>query len=153
MTGPTAKPLPQVPLNISPPELNHLRFERKQGKGPEAGEFQVPLSTGLSVARFSEDEIGVELSVGIHDLPAFDIEASYRARFQIVSTEEFEDLETALKTVAARIAPAALYPFVRETLASTLQRAGISLPLLPVLNFGAMFEPATVELPPLSEDG
>jgi len=103
------------------------------------------------VARFSDDEIGVELSVGLKDLPGFEIEATYRARFQIISTEEVEDLEVTLKTVAARIAPAALYPFVREVIASTLQRAGVSLPLLPVLNFGAMFDPETVELPPSTD--
>lgn len=150
MSGQKANPLPQLPIAISPPELWRLEFKRKQVKEQdiEVGD-EVPLLTGLSIARLATDEIGVELSLSIQELPQFAIEVSYRSRFQVQSTEQVDDLAGMLKTIAARIAPATLYPFVRETVASVLARAGVDAPLLPVLNFAKMFDPDEIELPPI----
>lgn len=153
MSGQKAKPLPQLPISISPPELWKLEFERKDSD-ESAAELptEIPLATGLSVARFGTDEIGVELSVALRELPTFSAEVSYRARFQVRKTEDIDDLEVALKTIATRIAPATLYPFVREAIASAAARAGLQMPVLPVLNFAAMFSASEVELPPVTPE-
>lgn len=148
MSGSTAKSQGQLPIAISAPELWHLTFERL-ADAVESGDSdsELSLNTELGVARLAQDEIGVQLTVSIKEGAPFMISVCYRARFQVEPTEELGSLEDVLRIIAARIAPGALYPFAREAISSCLSRAGIQAPLLPVLNFGAMFDPKEIELP------
>jgi preprotein translocase subunit SecB len=146
MSDSSARNQGQLPIAISAPELWHLTFERL-AEAVESDESALSLNTELGVARLAQDEIGVQLTVSIKEGAPFTISVTYRARFQVEPTEELGSLDEVLKIIAARIAPGALYPFAREAISSCLARAGIRAPLLPVLNFGSMFDPGDIELP------
>lgn len=150
MSEPTAKQPNPLPIVISAPELWRLSFERRPDT-PWVEGTDPTLNTGLGVTRTAEDEIEVELSVSIEEGAPFSVFVGYRARFHVQSTEGLGSLEQVLSTIAARIAPTTLYPFVREAIGNALMRAGIQAPLLPILNFGTMFNPGEIEVPPPPE--
>jgi preprotein translocase subunit SecB len=146
MSDSTAKHQGQLPIAISAPELWHMTFERL-AEAVDSDDSELSLNTELGIARLAQDEIGVQLTVFIKEGTPFMISVTYRARFQVEPTEELGSLDEVLRIIAARIAPGALYPFAREAISSCLARAGIQAPLLPVLNFGSMFDPGEIELP------
>jgi preprotein translocase subunit SecB len=146
MSDSTVKNQAQLPIAISAPELWHITFDRLT-EAVEGDDFELSLNTELGVARLAQDEIGVQLTVSIKEGAPFMISVAYRARFQVEPTEELGSLDEVLRIIAARIAPGTLYPFAREAISSCLARAGMQAPLLPVLNFGSMFDPGDIELP------
>lgn len=54
-----------------------------------------------------------------------------------------------LSEVAVRVGPVVVYPYLRETLSTLSTRAGMAPIVLPVMNVGAVFDPADLG----SEDG
>jgi preprotein translocase subunit SecB len=138
-------------VRLSAPELWRLEFTRNELIQDFKGEAP-PLLFGLGLNRLANNKIGVELSVEIKDFPPVSMTVSYRAVFELDRADsKGESFEKELKFVAAKLAPTALYPFLRETVAITLVKAGLPPLIAPVVNFASVFDADEVVLPPMSE--
>lgn len=134
-------------VRTSAPTLSRIEFEFSGQALP--AEFELNTEFGLSVHRFSLLEIGIEFSVSIVEVPELQLAAAYRMVFRLdPEFPEAKDPEKAFKQVAARLAPLAMYPFLREVLASTALKAGLPQVVLPIQNVGDLFEAESIEVPP-----
>lgn len=92
-----------------------------------------------------EDLLTVRLRYRMIDPAVMDIDVAYAVVLRRTEKFEFDgDDLTAWRHVAARLAPVILYPFVRETIATTLQKAGLEGPMPPILDFRRVFDPANI---------
>jgi preprotein translocase subunit SecB len=133
-------------LKLSTPELWHLSFTRHELNEVFSSEFP-PLLFGLGLNRISSHSLGVELSVEIKDFAPLSLRATYRAVFELADTVDPEAVDSQLRFVAAQLGPSALYPFIRETVVTTAQKAGLPPLLPPIVNFRSVFDPNQISLP------
>ncbi len=137
---------------ISPPALARMDFDF----GGVGMAEDTPTSTEyeLSIHRFAHLTAGVEFSASIVDVPELRLSATYRMVFTLApESPEAQQPETAFQQIAARLAPLAMYPFLRETLASAAMKAGLPPIILPIQNVGALFKADDIEVsPPPEED-
>lgn len=138
-------------LRLSPPELWRLEFARKEPAGEVDESTELPLVFGLALNRVAVNKLGIELSVELKDFPPLTILVAYRSVFELDSTETGAALERDLKHIAAQVGPAALYPYVREAVSSTVARAGLPPLVPPIVNFRNVFDPDEVTLPAAPE--
>lgn len=132
-------------VRISAPKLVALEFAFT---GEALPEEPLNVEFGLSLHRFGALELGVEFSVEIKEVPDLTARVAFRMIFSLVEgSPEASNPELALRLVAARMAPVAMYPFMREALASVSQKALLEPLLLPVRNIGAMWDPEGIVLP------
>jgi preprotein translocase subunit SecB len=136
----------------SPPELAKLHFSRDDAAPTSQTNQAPPLLFSLELSRFSTNRLGVELTVEIKDFAPLQILAAYRCVFAIESDSELGDVEQELRLVAAQIGPSALYPFLREAIASTVAKAGLPAVVPPIVNFRGVFNPDEVVLPPVPDE-
>jgi hypothetical protein len=133
-------------VRIGGPNLHTLRFSWGGTEPPELTTSEVEYTLGLH--RFGRSEIGVEFGIRIEGVPDLEAEVSYRMIVSLKDgSSEAENPDTALRQIAARLAPVAIYPFLREGLASVATRAGIRDLILPIQNVGALFSPDEISLP------
>jgi hypothetical protein len=129
-------------------ELQRLSFEQIED-APEEG-FEPSLQFGIGLARLEELVLGVEYIVRFVENPYVRFEAAYRGAFE--RGEPFAEGESETQfwqSVAARIAPTVLYPYLRETASGVLGKAGFGRITLPIVMAGAMFKPEGLEIPPV----
>lgn len=108
---------------------------------------------GIRLARLASNRIGTELSLRFSDDSYKNVSIGYRIECTIDLTPDGgASLDEALKVAAAQIGPAALYPYIRETLGTLSLKAGGRPVVLPVVSFRNTFELAKVELPQYSSD-
>ena len=74
---------------------------------------------------------------------------AYRADFTLEVAEGTppEVYEAEMQRTAAYLAPATLYPFIREVVLTTIMRSGLTPFVLPIANFRQMFDPDQIVLP------
>ena len=137
-------------LRLSPPELWRLHFTRHELPQDFSSE-PPPLLFGLGLNRIAENRLGVELSVEIKDFPPLSVSAAYRSVFEL-DANSGTDIDEQLRVIAAQVGPAALYPFLRETITSVVMKAGLPPVVPPVVNFRSVFNPKEVALPPVREE-
>lgn len=134
-------------VRISAPRLVALEFSFTGDALPDE-----PLNVefGLNLHRFGALELGVEFSVEIKDVPDLAARVAFRMIYSLVEgSPEASDPDLAFRLVAARMAPVAMYPFMREALVSVSQKALLEPLLLPVRNIGALWDPGAIALPVL----
>lgn len=133
-------------LKLSTPELWHLSFTRHELSEAFSSEFP-PLLFGLGLNRISFRALGVELSVEIKDFAPLSLRATYRSVFELADSVDPHEVDSQLRFVAAQLGPSALYPFIRETVVTTAQKAGLPPLLPPIVNFRSVFDPGQISLP------
>lgn len=141
-------------LKLSTPELWQLSFTRHELSEAFSTEFP-PLLFGLGLNRISSHSLGVELSVEIKDFKPLALRASYRAVFELAESVDTNEIDQQLRFIAAQVGPSILYPFIRETVVSTVVKAGLPPLLPPVVNFRSVFDPDQIALPDIvdSDEG
>lgn len=136
-------------VEITPPKLYLMEFSYDRTDLPER---PFDISYTLGVHRFSLHRIGVQFGAEIAGVPDLTAKAIYRMIFTLrAGSPEAEDPEAAFATLIARMAPVAMYPFVREAFASMAQKALMPHLILPVQNIGSLWSLGEVEVPPPPE--
>jgi preprotein translocase subunit SecB len=121
--------------------LKELVFSRKEGFSQKP-EFEMELVSSVSLSG-SEDKMNLELSCNISDKNEFfNIKCTMIGIFSV--TSENKNME--LKEFAEYNAPALIFPYIRETIASTTTRAGIPPVVIPPINLTAIKGKTTGEL-------
>ncbi len=123
--------------------LQELSFERLEGAPPE-GKHETPVEFGLSVGDPSSGSLPIRLAVTIDERPAYRLRVVYGAVFRPTEDAPDENREASWRIVAARLAPTILYPFIRETIATVLQKAGLPALIAPVINFASLLPPEEI---------
>ncbi|MCZ8203391.1 protein-export chaperone SecB [Gemmatimonas sp.] len=152
MSRDASKDMHSAGLKVSPPELWQLSFTRHELSEAFSTEFP-PLLFGLGLNRITSHSLGVELSIEIKDFKPLTLRASYRAVFELEDSVDPNDTDQQLRFVAAQVGPSILYPFIRETVVSTVVKAGLPPLLPPVVNFRSVFDPNQIALPELVDSG
>lgn len=135
----------ELGLDVRSFRLDHLLFDRR-GRPPEA-KHQVDIQVGLGVVPPERDTILVRLEMKVRDESFMRIETAWVVELCKTSSFEFNGTEEeAWRHIAARLAPVLLYPFVRETIVSTLKKAGLDEPIPPILDFRQVFDPDSISL-------
>jgi len=139
---------PEVRL-VAGPELWNFEFQRKAEPKALSEEAMANLNFSLSITRFPERKLGVELSAIVEDPPRLKIVATFRTVFEIVAeASDAVDEEKIWRAVGALIAPGMMYPFIREMITSATQKAGLPAIVPPLVVFANVFDPNTINLPP-----
>ncbi|MFL5806940.1 MAG: protein-export chaperone SecB [Roseiflexaceae bacterium] len=135
-------------VKMSPPELWRFEFIRDAANDDQTDLEELSFSFGLGLSRPSLERLAVEFSIEIKGTLTIQISVVYRAIFEIdMPDAKPEELEQELRFVAANLAPTALYPFARETVATTVAKSGLPPLIPPIINFRTLFDPKTVEFP------
>jgi preprotein translocase subunit SecB len=135
---------PPVNVNLEGLFLLALDFQSK-GK-PQGGLLNVPVNLKLALLRPEENVLVADLSLTIDMPTVVSATITYRCVFRAAAAP-VEEPNLYWRMVAARIAPAVAYPYIRETFGYLSLKAGHPQPLLPVMNVGAFFDPQTIDLP------
>jgi hypothetical protein len=136
----------EVPIRVTTPELWQFEFVRNDLSDPKASWDEIPLEFALRITRVAAPAIGAELSLSINDSPLARINVSYRALFEVVLPDaSSETIEKELNRVISNLAAPTLYPFIRETVITTVAKAGLQRIGLPIVNFQRLFQ--EMELP------
>jgi preprotein translocase subunit SecB len=128
------------------PTLEGLTF-KAEPRRPIADQEQVQLNFGLRMRRVSLNVLGVQLALEVRGVDGLELGISYTAAFSVENADG-DELDRHLRFVAAQLGPSTLYPFLRETVVSLLQKAGLPVVVPPILQLGRMMDPADVKLPP-----
>jgi preprotein translocase subunit SecB len=113
--------------------LKELVFSRKEGFS-EKPELDVKLGANVSFSP-DEDRLIFEMSCKIKDKKEFfKIKCTMIGFFSIIKGKE----NMGLKEYSNLNAPAAIFPYIRETIASTTTMAGIPPVLIPPINLAAI---------------
>jgi preprotein translocase subunit SecB len=109
--------------------LRELVFSRKEGFS-DRPEFDVQLESNISLSP-EEDKLIYEMSCKIKDKKGFfNIKCTMIGFFSVIEGKE----NMGLKEYSNLSAPAAIFPYIRETIASTTTRAGIPPIIIPPVN-------------------
>jgi preprotein translocase subunit SecB len=131
-------------IKIHSCRLDSLVFHRR-GQ-PSESEHAIESEVGLGVSEPQGNLLTVRLNYRMADAAVMDIDAAYVVVLRRTEKFEFDGDElTAWRHIAARLAPVILYPFIRETIAATLQKAGLEGPMPPILDFRHVFDPANIK--------
>lgn len=132
-------------VRLSQPRLRQMEFDWRGAAEPgTVPRFQF----GMELYRHSAGSLGVDFTVTAVDAPGLTAQVTYGVLFEIEEgSPEGREPERALRMLAARVAPVTLYPFCREMLVSTAQRAGLTDFVLPVSNVGALWTLEEIPLP------
>jgi len=113
--------------------LKDLVFSRKEGY-PDKSVFDVQLESGVSFSP-NEDKLVYEMSCEIKDENEFFyIKCTMIGFFSVIEGKE----NMGLKEYSNINAPAALFPYIREVIASTTTRAGIPPVIIPPTNLSVI---------------
>ena len=142
-----AEAVPLTPgIRLHALTLHDVEFRRTGAKVP-AADTEIPTLFQLGTTRLQAEALGVEFSLEVNLPDTFFARVVYRAVFvregPPVSAEEEEAM---WRAVAGRVAPMAIYPYIRETLSGLTARAGLPAVVLPILNIGGMFPPESIRI-------
>jgi len=113
--------------------LKELVFSRKEGFS-DRPDLDVQLESNVSFSP-DEDRLIYEMSCGIKDeSDFFNIRCTMIGFFSVIEGKE----NMSLKEYSNLNAPAAIFPYIRETIASTTTRAGIPPILIPPINLNLL---------------
>jgi preprotein translocase subunit SecB len=128
--------------------LQLLEFYRTSDGDIEPGvdvDAEIKWSLGLEWIAY-QSIIGVELGVTLNAPAHFRLRAVFRAILEPKAPKE-DDMYW--RTLAARVGPVVLFPFVRETVAAATARSGFPAAIMPIISAGNLFDPATINMPPV----
>lgn len=139
----------QTTVHISPPELTQLEFKLGEAAGGISSWRELQFELGLRLARLAIDRLGVELEIELKNTAAIACKAAYRATYTLDLSHPNDDraIERELRNVVMQLGPTTLFPFLRETIATTVAKAGLPPLILPLINLRTMFEEAQIEIP------
>lgn len=137
-----------IKVRVSVPELVRLDFTRHDN-AIQADDDDFGLTFNLRLARISLYCIGTELELTLTNSIRMSCSVAYRADFTLEVAEGTppEVYEAEMQRTAAYLAPATLYPFIREVVLTTIMRSGLTPFVLPIANFRQMFDPDQIVLP------
>ncbi|HEX9939013.1 MAG TPA: hypothetical protein VGB15_17865 [Longimicrobium sp.] len=142
-------------VRITAPALASLHFDWEGSRATlEQQEAPMQVEYVLNLSRFNRLAMGVGFGLHVVGIEGLTASAVFRMTAELdPDSSEASEPETAFRQFAARIAPLAIYPFVREALASAAIRANLPSIVLPITNVGSVFTPDEIELPdPPSEE-
>lgn len=142
---------PEVNILVSLPELWQFTFERHEVDVNEdlldPSNTQPILTFGIGLNRFSRERIGVEFQMEVSVQSLLTINIAYRAIFDFeMEGASDEEIEREMRSIS-RIGAQTLYPFIRESVVSLLQKAGMPPLVPPLINFQEMFNPDEIDIP------
>lgn len=132
---------------VQAPQMWEVHLERTDAEAVPAGESGA-LAFELGFLRGPDNDVGVQLTVTVRDVPGAIISAAFRATFRLETTEGEADVETRMKMVAGHVAPSVIYPYIREAISTVAQRAGLRSVTLPIINFSTFFSLDEIDFPP-----
>ncbi|MFC1531203.1 protein-export chaperone SecB [Gemmatimonadota bacterium] len=133
-------------IDIVSCRLDHIHFIRRGGSEDVDDSREVDTKVELGVAAPEGDTLSVRLKLTLDDAPVARISVAYVVTLRKTEQFRFEGSEAdAWRNIAARLAPVILYPFLRETVATTLQKSGLPGPVPPILDFRRVFEPSEIK--------
>lgn len=113
--------------------LKELVFSRKQGF-PDRPELNIQLESGVSFSP-DEDRLVYEMSCEIKDeKDFFNIKCTMIGFFSVMEGKE----NMGLREYSKLNAPAAIFPYIREAIASTTTKAGIPPVIIPPINLNSL---------------
>ena len=137
---------PEAPVRVTLLRLHELEFEPLGGALPETNEL--PMELGLGVGEPQGGVLPVRLTVTVEASPCYRVSVTYEGRFAHLRAVQGAEDETGFwRVVASRLAPTILYPYIRETITTVLQKAGLPPLAVPILNFGEVFDVEKVVFP------
>jgi hypothetical protein len=135
-------------LEIMPPELVRLDFEKldrhKEGTRGAKVRSDVLLGFARPELRIFTARMGLKIRVP----GQFQVELMYEAGFRVSGEGGPQELEHFLRECGAWVAPTVLFPYVRETLTTVMQKAGFPPSVAPLLSSRSMFSPDEIQFPP-----
>ncbi len=133
---------------VAGPELTALEVRKEDTVREFAPDHQVEFRLNLGLNRLGPNVLGIELSVQITNLPGVTLAVAYRSVIEIDNPPTDPDALThALRQVGGRVAPSLMYPFIREAVVSSLQRAQLPAFVPPIVNFANVFDLETLAVP------
>jgi hypothetical protein len=137
----------EVGIRATLPVAWEIRFVREQPDGPVPEESPIQVKFNLTLARPHARHLIVALQAIIGGLAWSELIVAYRMAYFIKGEIDDASLRKMLHQLGTHTGPAALYPFVREAVASTTQRAGLSGIALPIMDFARIKWETPIELP------
>ena len=132
----------QLGIELVSHRLDELHFMREGQPDPGGPARPVDIQVQLSVSEPEGESLSVRVGLRMKDPSVMSIDAAYIVVLRMTDQFLFEgSVEEEWKKIASRLAPVILYPFLRETIASTLQKAGLEVPMTPILDFRRVFDP------------
>lgn len=117
--------------------LKELFFSRKEGFS-DRPEMNMHLTSSASYSK-DEDKLTYELSCEVKDSKEyFNIKCTMIGFFSVIKGQE----NMGLKEYSNLNAPALIFPYIREIIASTTTRAGIPSVVIPPTNLNLLKRPA-----------
>jgi len=134
-------------VQITAPRLYRVEFVREsEDEIPVTAEGKIGFVMNLT--RRAPLRLGIEFGVNVKGVPGLVALALFRMECTLVEgSAEAADADTAFRHACARLAPTVMYPYVREALGSLGMKAQIPNFVLPIVNFGEVYDPAAIEVP------
>lgn len=128
--------------------LQSIRYARIDGSVAETQEMDFFLTTAF----VGSDKMITDFGVKSVTAGAVEVEIVYRALFQRESVPpDRANAELFWRTIAARVAPLVLMPYVRMAFSWATSQAGLPTLTLPLINPQGMLSPDEIEIPPLPD--
>ena len=143
-------PPPPAAVTVNAVVLHSASFETI-GSMPVAGdERHMETTFELSTSWTEEGLLGVQFGLAVEIKETCNANIVFRGYFRRPDGQEPKAREDPFwQTVAARLAPTMIYPYIRETFTSLALKAGAPTTLiLPVINVGAIWKPDEVVITP-----
>ena len=135
-------------VRITAPALASLHFEWTGDQERVQALDELPVEYTLRLSRIASLSLAVEFGVHIVEIEGLTASAAFRMVASLVpDSPEAQKPEIAFRQFAARVAPLAIYPFVREALTSAAVKAALPAMVLPITNVGALFAQEELQLP------
>jgi len=133
---------------VAGPELSLLEVRKDVAAREIPPGHPVEFKLNLGLNRLGENVLGVELSLQIANVPGLALNVAYRAVVEVADppTDPIA-LNAAMKQIGGRVAPSLMYPFIRETVVSSLQRALLTAIVPPIVNFANVFDLENLAVP------
>lgn len=143
--------LPEVPFRIVALALQELNFKRLEGAPPK-GPHETPVEFTLAVGEPSSGALPIQLTVQMEEKDAFRVLVTYSVVIQQLQEVPEEEREQTWRVLAARIAPTVMYPYIRETISSLVQKAAFPSFIAPIINFAKLIPPEEIVFSATAED-
>lgn len=143
------KASPDVQVRMTPPELHTFIFIKREANAQPDDAPGPALSFSLGLTRLALEAIGIEFTLEIDGLAGTEIKVVYRAQLAVEAEGMPSDkLENELRQAVSYLAPAVLYPYMRETISTAVLKAGMKQIMPPIVNFREIFVDTEVAMPP-----
>lgn len=135
------------------PDLRELEFRREDAPPAEsAKDAPVEMEFDIAIGRVTKTALQVELQVKLNGHEGITAKVAYRAILDLFDDIDGEaNLDRELRILGARTAPSLIFPFIREAVASVSRKSDGKSVVLPIVNFAAVLDLESVEIPPLAE--